>query len=105
MSRLEQAKAPPSLFAALACQIIFRTPIAELFPGIHSEIEGTVESRLTELERRLQESSPKGRQIAMVAHKLEWLWERRQAKAAPAESGHPVNTKKQQTVPSDSVQS
>jgi transcriptional regulator with XRE-family HTH domain len=105
LSRLEQAKVLPSLVVALACQYIFQTPIAELFPGLLESIPEKIEIRLADFEHRLQQSTPKGRQIAMVAHKLEWLWERRQANAAPAESGHPVDTKKQQTVPSVSAQS
>lgn len=93
LSRLEQAKVPPSLFVAVACELIFHASMEQLFPATIEEIKKTVESRLEDLERKLQGSTPKGRELALIAHKLEWLWERRQpqqrkARATPRGRGH-----------------
>lgn len=77
ISRHERATTLPSLRVAVAYQIIFRVPIAELFPELHKETERTIDRRLMTLENELQDSTPKGRHVALVARKLEWCWERR----------------------------
>lgn len=77
ISTHERSVAIPSLFVALSYQAVFRVPIAELFPGLYETIQAGVEDRLSEMERRLQESTAKGRRAHVVARKLEWLWERK----------------------------
>lgn len=79
MSRLEQSKVLPSLFVAIACEVIFKAPIVELFPGLHAQVKEVTEARLRDLEGRLQGSSPKGRALKVIAHELEWLWRRKQS--------------------------
>lgn len=67
----------PSLMVALSYHVVFAVPVTELFPGLYATVRLNVEERLTELEKKLQDSTAKGRKAQAVAQKLEWLWERR----------------------------
>jgi hypothetical protein len=59
-------------------QIIFQATTEKLFPGAYETVRQSVEERLAEMERRLQENAPKGRAaLADVARKLQWLAARR----------------------------
>lgn len=73
----ERFQAFPSIEAALSYQAVFRVSVAELFPGLYEPIVTNVEIRLSEMEKRLQDSTAKGRSAEAIARKLEWLWERR----------------------------
>ena len=73
----ERSAAFPSLMAALSYQAVFCISIAELFPGPYEQIRLNIEERLSDLEKKLQESTVKGRSAQVVARKLEWLWERK----------------------------
>jgi hypothetical protein len=75
--RHEQSHTLPPLLVALGYEAIFRTSIAELFPGAHRTIEQIVGPRLAKMETDLQELSAKGRGAAATARKLEWLTERK----------------------------
>jgi hypothetical protein len=77
ISNHERSIAVPSLLAALSYQAIFNLSVAELFPGFYESVRFSVEERLAEMERRLGDSTAKGRKAQIVARKLEWLWERR----------------------------
>jgi hypothetical protein len=72
----------PVLLVAIGYQVIFRAPIEQLFPGTYEAVRQNIEDRLSEFEAELQQSSIKGRRAAMIAQKLEWLWERRNLDAA-----------------------
>jgi hypothetical protein len=72
----------PVLLVAIGYQVIFRAPIQQLFPGTYEAVRQNIEDRLSEFEAELQQSSIKGRRAAMIAQKLEWLWERRNTDAA-----------------------
>ena len=50
--RYERFLREPELVTALACQIIFRRPVGELFPGILEKVEREVISRARILERK-----------------------------------------------------
>jgi transcriptional regulator with XRE-family HTH domain len=77
ISRHERAVDPPSLRTAISYEMVFRRPLRELFPVLHDRLEHEVERRIKQLESQLQDSSPKGRQLDLVAQKLEWIVERR----------------------------
>lgn len=77
ISTHERSTAIPSLLVALSYQVVFRIPVADLFPGLCGSIQDNVEQRLAEFERTLQDSTAKGRRAQLVARKLEWLCERK----------------------------
>lgn len=77
VSNHERSTAIPSLLVAITYQVIFGIPITELFPGLYETIGLAVEERLAEMEKRLEDSTAKGRKAQVIARKLEWLWERR----------------------------
>ena len=54
MSRYERCVRDPSLSALLALAIVFGTTPAELFPGLHAEIQRMVIERAEELYAQLQ---------------------------------------------------
>jgi len=59
VSRVERYERQPTFNIALASQIIFDRPPAELFPGPYSEIEEAVMRQANDLYERLQGSSSK----------------------------------------------
>jgi len=66
----------PPLLIALSYQAIFRVPISDLFPGVYETTRLKIEERLAKMGRDLEQCSAKGRNAAMIARKLEWMWER-----------------------------
>lgn len=76
VSRHERMSCAPSLRVALGYQAIFRVSIGELFPGLFDAIRDGVETRLEKLREEFQQSDGKGRGAALIARKLEWMWER-----------------------------
>lgn len=77
ISRHERSLTMPLFLTAISYEIVFQVPLAELFPGIYETVRQNVEKRLAEIEERLHQSSAKGRRAALIARKLEWLWERK----------------------------
>lgn len=77
ISRHERSATLPKFLVAVGYEIVFRAPIADLFPGVYETLRLEIESRLVDFERQLHQSAAKGRQAALIAHKLEWLCERR----------------------------
>jgi DNA-binding XRE family transcriptional regulator len=77
VSRHERAKALPSLRIAIAYEILFRTPVSKLFPGVKKDMQGIVERRLLQLEGELQKKTAKGNEARRIAQKLAWFSERR----------------------------
>jgi transcriptional regulator with XRE-family HTH domain len=72
LSRYEKHHRIPSLEIALAFESIFKTPVAELFAGLHDSARSGVERRLHQLASELRESgSPDGK----PSRKLHWLAE------------------------------
>jgi DNA-binding XRE family transcriptional regulator len=76
VSRHERLCCVPPLLIALSYQAIFRVPISDLFPGVYETAKQAIEERLEKLKDDLHQSSAKGRNAAMIARKLEWMWER-----------------------------
>jgi hypothetical protein len=52
-------------------------PVSKLFPGVYEESQQNIERHLKEMEEHLKESVERGRSAALIARKLEWLWERK----------------------------
>ena len=77
MSRHERSNSTPPFRVALGYEAIFRVPVSELFPGAYGTMKQAIEIRLAKMEHDLQQSGVKGRAAAMIARKLEWMWERR----------------------------
>lgn len=61
---------------ALCYQAIFRVPISDLFPGHYERTQRIIEERLARMAHDLQQRSGRDRGAAMIARKLEWMWER-----------------------------
>jgi hypothetical protein len=77
VSRHEQSKTLPPLLSAIGYEIVFKKPIAELFPGIRETVEKRIEEQLLRLEEDLQQKHGEGRRRSRIAQKLAWLSERR----------------------------
>lgn len=77
VSRHERSQSMPSLAVALGYAVVFGTSVAEIFAGLRESVEQAIEGRIAEFEEVLQQGSGKGPQAAAIAHKLEWLTERR----------------------------
>lgn len=76
ISRHERLQCSPPFRIALGYEAVFRVPVSKLFPAAFAEISEHVDARLKELEERLKQSTAKGRHAALIARKLEWMWER-----------------------------
>jgi transcriptional regulator with XRE-family HTH domain len=77
VSRHERSTAMPRFLVAVGYELVFNVPLAELFPGVYETLRSDIEARLSSLEEELHESTATGREAALIARKLEWLWERR----------------------------
>jgi len=77
LSRHERSVGAPGLLAALAYEALFHKPVSEIFPGFYRTVSAGIEERLDRLEQLLQESSVRGHKAAVIARKLEFMWERR----------------------------
>ena len=77
VSKHERSVSIPPLLVALGYEVVFCASLATLFPGIYETVRLGVEERLSTLESELQQSTAKGQKAALIARKLEWLWERR----------------------------
>jgi len=56
--RYERFARAPSLETALACEAIFKRPVAELFAGLYERIEDEVAVRAAQLARRADGKKP-----------------------------------------------
>jgi transcriptional regulator with XRE-family HTH domain len=73
VSRYEKRRRLPSVETALACELIFGVPVAELFAGVRDSIGKDIGKRRRELSAKLQAKTLKGSEAQMTAHKLRWL--------------------------------
>jgi transcriptional regulator with XRE-family HTH domain len=76
VSRYEKRRRLPSVETALACEVIFGVPVAELFAGVRDSIGKDVEKRRRELSSKLQAKTSKGSAAQITAHKVRWLTDR-----------------------------
>lgn len=77
VSRHERTKDVPSFLVAIGYEIVFRVPVAELFPGAYAHVGRLIEARVAEMESILHGKGAKGRDANAIAQKLEWIHERR----------------------------
>ena len=77
VSRHERSQSRPTLRTALAYEVVFRVPTAQIFVDLLKAIEQSVEGNLAALELRLQRRSGDKRHARLTAQKLQWLAERR----------------------------
>ena len=76
VARHERSSRLPPLLIALAYEVVFDTPVSEIFAGLHETVQLAVKNRLVELEGRLHETKG-GLRAVEVAQKLAWLNQRR----------------------------
>lgn len=76
VSRHERSRVLPTLLTGLAYEAIFQAPVAELFAGLKDVVGITVEERIRELKRELEQSNARGSKALLIAQKLEWMCER-----------------------------
>jgi len=76
VSRYEKRRRLPSIETALACELIFGVPIAELFAGVRDSIGKDIEKRRRELFSKLRTNTLKGSKAQIAAHKVRWLTDR-----------------------------
>ena len=75
VSRHERSKTVPPLLVALAYEVVFQVPIAELFTGFQSAATDVVERNAEELKAVLETRIEKRRR-KVIPQKLQWLRER-----------------------------
>lgn len=73
VSRHERGASVPPLPVALAYEAVFRTPIHELFPGIHETALKNIETRIASLDATLGRKSADGRHANATAQKLQFI--------------------------------
>jgi transcriptional regulator with XRE-family HTH domain len=77
VSRHEQSKTLPPLVSAIGYEIVFKKPIAELFPGIRETVQKKIEEQLLRFEEDLQQNNGKSRRRSRAAQKLAWVSDHR----------------------------
>jgi DNA-binding XRE family transcriptional regulator len=77
VSRHERAGIEPPLIVVLSYEAVFGVAVRELYPRLYAIVKQGIEERLAILESDLQHMSVKGRRATAIAHKLEWLNERK----------------------------
>jgi DNA-binding XRE family transcriptional regulator len=72
VSRHERGQTTPPLLIALAYEVVFEVPTAELFKGFHSAATDAVTRNLAKMKAAF-EGQTKGRPSKAASHKLQWL--------------------------------
>ena len=72
-SRYEKRHRLPPLRIALACEAIFKVPVAELFAGVRESVNRELSNRVGKLNTDLQEQRHQGKHGRVTARKLCWL--------------------------------
>ena len=75
VSRHERSKTVPPLLIALAYEVVFRIPAAELFTGFHSAVTETVTRNLARMKADVERQSKRQPSKATL-QKLQWLTQR-----------------------------
>ncbi|MBV9760290.1 MAG: helix-turn-helix transcriptional regulator [Acidobacteriaceae bacterium] len=76
VSRHELAKTIPPLTIALAYEVVFEVPVAQLFKEVHSIATAAVALNFAELRAVVERQTAKQPLGRMAGHKLKWLRER-----------------------------
>ncbi len=77
VSRHERFQATPPLKTAIGYEIVFHTPVAEIFAGLRDALAEDIEARLDSMEEMLGQRSATDRYANATARKLMWLAERK----------------------------
>jgi DNA-binding XRE family transcriptional regulator len=77
VSRHEKFNSLPPLLVALGYEIVFQSPVSEIFAGLHETVEFAVEKHLAEFESHLLSQNSNSSRPSAVTRKLEWLSKRR----------------------------
>ena len=75
VGRHERSKSVPPLLIALAYEIVFEIPVAQLFPGFRSVVTQSVTRNMQELKADLERQS--GNQRRPNLEKTQWLSKQR----------------------------
>jgi len=73
LSRYEKQHRIPPLETAIAFEVIYKAPVAELFAGLHDSVAAAVRKRTHEFALKCQEESVSDN---ITSSKLRWLAER-----------------------------
>ena len=72
-SRYESHHRTPTLQVALACEVVFKVPVSDLFKGMHKPIAKQISARVETLATELQRKHGQGKGARLTAKKLSWL--------------------------------
>ncbi|MGH9498164.1 MAG: helix-turn-helix transcriptional regulator [Terriglobales bacterium] len=75
VSRYEKQHYLPPLRTALACGVIFRVPLTQLFAGIQAGIVKEIADRIVNLRLELEAKLNRNPRSALTLRKLHWLEE------------------------------
>jgi len=71
--RYEKHHRVPTLQVALACEAIFKAPVAELFAGTNDSVVRETGARIATLAAELRKKGLQGKQARYAERKLSWL--------------------------------
>lgn len=81
VARYERRRDLPSLATAIGFEIVFCTPVSELFWGLRDGLKREIETRVAMLEKQLGQRSAKDHDASATAKKLMWLSQRKSSEA------------------------
>ncbi len=75
VGRHELFRALPPFLMGIAYEVLFHTPVSELFPGVKETVEIAIERSLAGFETALSEQlgTSKGRKLVLIQRKLDWI--------------------------------
>lgn len=76
VSNHERLRTVPTLMTAIAYEVVFQVPIAEIFPGVTEAVEHVIDRNLLEFEAGLKERATVSDRGA-TSRKLDWISDRR----------------------------
>ena len=76
VSRHERSKTVPPLLVALAYEIVFQVPVAQLFAGFRKAVDDAVARNLEELKADLENRRAERQRARALQQKLQWLTDR-----------------------------
>jgi DNA-binding XRE family transcriptional regulator len=86
VSRHERFNSVPPLTVAIGYEIVFRTPISEIFAGVYEGVNTGIQERLASLEKGLAQPKDKAKEDGVRTMKLEFLRERQKVKMGEREA-------------------
>jgi transcriptional regulator with XRE-family HTH domain len=74
-SRYEKRHRLPPLRTAIACEAIFKVPVAALFAGVKESVDREILDKIEKLNAELEQKKAQGKRDRCTAKKLCWLAE------------------------------